>query len=122
MQQDSWPESNQMTGMDQEAIYTATQAGAQVLTGFAKEVDGVPQLRLLQLQLALLNELEHVAVPKNGEFRGNRGPPLQKLPLQLHIAVWNQLPHHRLTLDLGGRDAVGSGQQGGGRRSSPCSP
>lgn len=85
----------------------------EVLTGFAEEVDGVGQLRFLQLQLTLLNELKHFTVPKNGEFWGNAGPLLQKLPLQLHIAVWNQLTHHRLTLDLGGKDGVGTRKEGG---------
>lgn len=71
-----------------------------VLTSLAEEVDGVGQLGFLQLQLTLLNELKHLAVPKDGEFWGNPGPLLQNLSLQLHVAVRNQLTHHRLTLDL----------------------
>lgn len=85
----------------------------EVLTRFAEEVDGVGQLRFLQLQLTLLNELEHFVVPKNGEFWGNPGPLLQNLPFQLHIAVWNQLPHHRLTLDLGKTEGVDKREERG---------
>lgn len=85
----------------------------EVLTGFAEEVDGVGELCFLQLQLTLLNELKDFTVPKNGEFWGNPGPLLQKLPFQLHIAVWYQLTHHRLTLDLERRDGVDTGEERG---------
>lgn len=85
----------------------------EVLTGLAEEVDGVGQLRLLQLQLVLLDELKHLAVPEDGEFRGDPGPLLQKLPFQLHVAVRDQLTHHGLTLDLGKRDGVDPGQRAG---------
>lgn len=78
-----------------------TQQQYKVLTSFTEEVDGVVQLRLLQLQLTLLDELKHFVVPKDGELRGNPGPLLQNPSFQLHVAVWNQLAHHRLTLDLG---------------------
>lgn len=87
-----------------------------VLTGFAEEVDGVGQLRLLQLQLLLLNELEHLLVPENGEFWRNPGPLLQELPFQLHVAVWDQLTHDGLTLDLGERGGVEPRGEGGGPR------
>lgn len=60
------------------------------------------QLGLLQLQLTLLDELQQLLVPDDGELRGNPGPFHEDPPLQLHVAVWNQLAHHGLTLDLPG--------------------
>lgn len=80
------------------------------LTSFAEEVDGVGQLRFLQLQLTLLDELQQLLVPQDGELRGNPGPLLQDPALQLHIAVWNQLAHHRLALDLPGRERRRGGE------------
>lgn len=70
------------------------------LTGFTEEVDSVRQLSFLQLQLALLDELQQLLVPENGELWGNPGSLLQNTALQLHVAFWNQLAHHRLALDL----------------------
>lgn len=63
-------------------------------------MNGVWKLRLLQLQLTLLDELEQLVVPEDGELWRGSGPLQKKSALQLHIAVWNQLAHDRLTLDL----------------------
>lgn len=58
------------------------------------------ELSFFQLQLTLLHQLQQLVVPEDRELRGNPGPLLQNPALQLHVAVWNQLAHHRLTLDL----------------------
>lgn len=71
-----------------------------LLTGFAEEVDGVRQLGLLQLQLALHDELQQLVVPQDGELGGDLAALLQDAALQLHVAVGNQLTHHGLALDL----------------------
>lgn len=70
------------------------------LTSFAEEVDGVGQLGFLQLQLTLLDELQQLVPFQDRELWRNPGPLLQNQALQFHIAVWDQLAHHRLALDL----------------------
>lgn len=85
-----------------------------LLTGFAEEVDGMRQLGLLQLQLALRDELQQLVVPQDGEVRGNFAALLQDAALQLHVAVRNQLAHHRLALDLVQRRTVRLQQREGG--------
>lgn len=70
------------------------------LTGFTEEVDGVRQLGILQLQLTLLDELQQLVPFQDRELWRNPGPFLQNQALQFHIAVWDQLAHHRLALNL----------------------
>lgn len=50
-------------------------------------------------------------MPQNREVWGNPGPLLQDPALQLHVAVWNQLAHHRLALDLKGREGEGQAEE-----------
>lgn len=77
------------------------------LTSFTEEVGGMWQLSLLQLQLTLLDQLQQLIMPEDGELWADPGPLPQNPALQLHVAVWNQLAHHRLALDLcGGRADV----------------
>lgn len=91
---------------------------SRLLTGFAEEVDGMRQLGLLQLQLALHDELQQLAVPQDGELRGDFAPLLQDAALQLHVAVRNQLTHHGLALDLPQKeDARTSAEEEGGTSS-----
>ena len=73
---------------------------AQSLTRLREEADGVWQLALLQLKLALLDDLEQVAVREHGELGGHTLPLTQEPPLQLHIRLRHQLTHDRLALDL----------------------
>lgn len=92
---------------------------SRLLTGFAEEVDGMRQLGLLQLQLALLDELQQLLVPQDGELRGNLAPLLQDAALQLHVAVGNELTHHRLALDLPQRRMVRPRRRSRSRRQCP---
>lgn len=72
------------------------------------------QLGLLQLQLALHDELQQLVVPQDGKLRGNFAPLLQDAALQLHVAVGDQLAHHRLALDLPGEEDSKTPAGGGG--------
>lgn len=71
-----------------------------LLTDFTEEMNGVRKLRLLQLQLTLLDELEELVAPEDGELWRDSGPLQKNSTLQLHIAVWYQLAHDKLALDL----------------------
>lgn len=60
------------------------------------------ELSFLQLQLTVLDELQELMVPEDRELWRNPGSFLKNPALQLHVAVWHQLTHHRLVLYLRG--------------------
>lgn len=58
------------------------------------------QFCFLQLQLTLLDDLKKFQTLKDGELWGDLRPLLENPLLQLHVAVWHQLTHNLLALDL----------------------